>query len=1766
MKKQLLASFGALLVSITMAYGQNCTNDVTAPTPGDATGANASVNTTYTQANPLEIVLGSSGTAGFGVGQGQFDPNTNTGAQLFLPAANSSTQSLEIFTTATDDCPTANFPSISASKSSFSCSDVGSPIQITIYYADGSANFYQESMYVNVTETTAPTITAADQTVVLDGAGSGSLDVSGISASDNCDPNPTLSYSQSTFDCTDLGQVTVTITAVDASNNQSTQDITVTVVDQTAPVITAADQTVVLDGTTGLGSLDVTGISAADNCTGTPTITYSQSSFDCDDLGQITVTITATDGAAQPNSSTQDITVTVVDQTAPVITAPATQTVTLDANGAGTLDVTGVSAADVCDNTPTLTYTQSTFDCDDVGTVTVTVTATDASNNSSTEDITVTVEDNTAPVITAADQTVVLDGTGSGSLDVSGISAADACTASPVLSYSQSTFDCTDLGQVTVTITAVDDENNQSTQDITVTVVDQTAPVITAADQTVVLDGTTGLGSLDVTGISAADNCTGTPTITYSQSSFDCDDLGQITVTITATDGAAQPNSSTQDITVTVVDQTAPVITAPATQTVTLDANGAGTLDVTGVSAADVCDNTPTLTYTQSTFDCDDVGTVTVTVTATDASNNSSTEDITVTVEDNTAPVITAADQTVVLDGTGSGSLDVSGISAADACTASPVLSYSQSTFDCTDLGQVTVTITAVDDENNQSTQDITVTVVDQTAPVITAADQTVVLDGTTGLGSLDVTGISAADNCTGTPTITYSQSSFDCDDLGQITVTITATDGAAQPNSSTQDITVTVVDQTAPVITAPATQTVTLDANGAGTLDVTGVSAADVCDNTPTLTYTQSTFDCDDVGTVTVTVTATDASNNSSTEDITVTVEDNTAPVITAADQTVVLDGTGSGSLDVSGISAADACTASPVLSYSQSTFDCTDLGQVTVTITAVDDENNQSTQDITVTVVDQTAPVITAADQTVVLDATTGLGVLSGISAADNCTGTPTITYSQSSFDCDDLGQITVTVTATDASNNQSTQDITVTVVDQTTPTVVGATVDLYLDANGSGSISNIQDLFATATDNTSCDLTYQASRTTFDCDDIDFNSAISNPSQSDANNTANWGTTPVTITLTDAAGLSSSAVANVRVIDNIKPSITAPSLNLTLNSQGYVDISSTMTTTLASVTGDNCSLDASRGVINQTYYDCDDLGSNSVTAFVFDSYGNSQVATVTVEVSDVTPPSITAADQTVTLDANGAGTLDVTGISASDVCDGNPTLTYTQSTFDCDDVGTVTVTVTATDASNNSSTEDITVTVEDNTAPVITAADQTVVLDGTGSGSLDVSGISAADACTASPVLSYSQSTFDCTDLGQVTVTITAVDDENNQSTQDITVTVVDQTAPVITAADQTVVLDGTTGLGSLDVTGISAADNCTGTPTITYSQSSFDCDDLGQITVTITATDGAAQPNSSTQDITVTVVDQTAPVITAPATQTVTLDANGAGTLDVTGVSAADVCDNTPTLTYTQSTFDCDDVGTVTVTVTATDASNNSSTEDITVTVEDNTAPVITAADQTVVLDGTGSGSLDVSGISAADACTASPVLSYSQSTFDCTDLGQVTVTITAVDDENNQSTQDITVTVVDQTAPVITAADQTVVLDGTTGLGSLDVTGISAADNCTGTPTITYSQSSFDCDDLGQITVTITATDGAAQPNSSTQDITVTVVDQTAPVITAPATQTVTLDANGAGTLDVTGVSAADVCDNTPTLTYTQSTFDCDDVGTVHGNGNCDGCF
>ena len=120
-----------------------------------------------------------------------------------------------------------------------------------------------------------------------------------------------------------------------------------------------------------------------------------------------------------------------------------------------------------------------------------------------------------------------------------------------------------------------------------------------------------------------------------------------------------------------------------------------------------------------------------------------------------------------------------------------------------------------------------------------------------------------------------------------------------------------------------------TLDANGSATLANHG-SATDNRDTDVDITYSQTSFDCSHLGENSIVVTAEDDAGNQDQVTISVLIEDVTAPIITAPSAvTLVLDGNGSASLDLSTISAADNCETSPTISYSRSTtYGCSDVG----------------------------------------------------------------------------------------------------------------------------------------------------------------------------------------------------------------------------------------------------------------------------------------------------------------------------------------------------------------------------------------------------------------------------------------------------------------------------------------------------------------------------------------------------------------------------------------------------------------------------------------------------------------------------------------------------------------------------------------------------------------------------------------------------------------------------------------------------------------------
>src|SRR5262249_48044985 len=107
-------------------------------------------------------------------------------------------------------------------------------------------------------------------------------------------------------------------------------------------------------------------------------------------VGTTTITYTATDGAGNSNSATQ--TVTVIDNTAPTLSAPAPTSVNADSTGHATIPnvVAGSTASDNCGP---VTVTQSPLAGTVVGTGThtITITAIDAAGNTSTATTTFTV-------------------------------------------------------------------------------------------------------------------------------------------------------------------------------------------------------------------------------------------------------------------------------------------------------------------------------------------------------------------------------------------------------------------------------------------------------------------------------------------------------------------------------------------------------------------------------------------------------------------------------------------------------------------------------------------------------------------------------------------------------------------------------------------------------------------------------------------------------------------------------------------------------------------------------------------------------------------------------------------------------------------------------------------------------------------------------------------------------------------------------------------------------------------------------------------------------------------------------------------------------------------------------------------------------------------------------------------------------------------------------------------------------------------------------
>lgn len=204
------------------------------------------------------------------------------------------------------------------------------------------------------------------------------------------------------------------------------------------------------------------------------------------------------------------------------------------------------------------------------------------------------------------------------------------------------------------------------------------------------------------------------------------------------------------------------------------------------------------------------------------------------------------------------------------------------------------------------------------------------------------------------------------------------------------------------------------------------------------------------------------------------------------------------------------------------------TDLEAGHYTVEVTDANGCQTEVELEISVDDNEAPMVVTQDISVEI---TGGGMVE-ISAedvdggsTDNC-NIASMEIDVSSFDCTVLGAQEVILTVTDGAGNSSSETAIVTVLDEMAPQVGVQNVTLGLDVNGQATLA------PSLINNGSFDNCEIAEMTVdiaeFDCDDL--------------------GDNAVVLTVTDAAGNSSSGTAIVTIVDEVAPVASCPS-NMTL-----------------------------------------------------------------------------------------------------------------------------------------------------------------------------------------------------------------------------------------------------------------------------------------------------------------------------------------------------------------------------------------------------------------------------------------------------------------------------------------------------------------------------------------------------------------------------------------------------------------------------------------
>jgi sugar lactone lactonase YvrE len=997
--------------------------------------------------------------------------------------------------------------------------------------------------------------------------------------------------------------------------------------------------------------------------------------------------------------------------------------------------------------------------------------------------------DFTKPLIIAPNDMLVEAVGGLTPISIGKATATDESGIQSLISNAPSQFP---LGSTTVIWTAIDGAGNVGIATQTITVVDTIPPVLSSLPDLEVESS----NSKQTVELTMPDVKDAVGVLTLTNDAPEIFQLGDTIVTWTATDVAQNSAITTQKV--TVVDTIKPTITPP--KDVVVEATSFNE-NVVELGEAIVVDNGKIISITNDAPVSFSIGDTTITWMASDEAGNIATATQQISVIDTTIPQIIPP-ESIIFEAT---SIDENTVKlvAPSVIDVQPVIIQNDAPL-VFPLGDTVVTWMATDSSGNLATTTQTVTVIDTTAPKVTApSDITVEAVGlennVVNLGDLSV------EDITGVAAITHNAPEYF--PLGETIVTWTVTDNYGNSATATQKI--TVVDTTTPTIDAPSdvvSEAASLEENyvelGEPKIkDIIGIES-----------ITNDAPEVFPLGMTTVTWTVTDTSGNTASDTQIVTVHDTTAPVLSIPENiTVEATGTSGMSVAIGEATATDTIKVDSITNNAPQTFS---LGKTTVTWTAIDSFGNVATADQTISVVDTTVPTITPpADITFEAQNPTSNQISIGIATAEDIVGVVLIEVdAPAAFQ---LGETLVTWTATDSSGNSATATQKITVVDTTAPVL---TPPESLQVEATSELETTVSLGdATATDHIEV-------------------ASITN----DAPAAFQLGETLVTWTATDSSGNSATATQKITVVDTTAPTIESLPLitvEATNKDQNYVELGTIVATDLVGISS-----------ITNDAPEVFPFGLTTITWTVQDKAGNSVNATQQVSVIDTTAPSIVAPDNlTIEAASSDNNTVDLGNAIAAD---GVEVASITNDAPAAFQLGETLVTWTATDSSGNSATATQKITVVDTTAPTIESL-PLITVEAT---SLDANTVSlvtpkAQDSVSNVIVTNDAPEVFP---FGDTIITWTATDQAGNFVTTAQQVSVIDTTAPILTVpADITV--DAVSIVTAISIGEASATDVTDLSPVIT-NDAPF-AFTLGENIVTWTTTDKLGNSLSMIQKVTV-----------------------------------------------------------------------------------------------------------------------------------------------------------------------------------------------------------------------------------------------------------------------------------------------------------------------